>query len=192
MSLVPRRARESCRLSMHSREIRVRECQSVTPLGPVVACGDWDSSGCKTICTSHISSGWVHTVSCSMCRITSRGWVFLASRVIKIPVQLRRFHLLTLSSPLPVDLRATKLPVPVIASAPCLWLELVGRGLRCEARWVWLRRMFPALCRDLCRSASAYECDGGACFCMAASHITSLSSLSGSPVLLARSTRSIA
>ena len=101
----------------------------------------------------------------------------------KIPVQLRRFRLLTLSSPLPVDLRTPKLPVPVIASAPRLWFELAGRGLRCEASWVWLRRLLPALCRDLCRSASAYERDGGACFCTAASRITSLSSPSGSPVL---------
>ena len=98
-----------------------------------------------------------------MCRITSRGWVFLASRVTKIPVQLRRFRLLTLSSPLPVDLRTPKLPVPVIASAPRFWFELAGRGLRCEARWVWLRRLL-ALWSDLCRSASAYERDGGACF----------------------------
>ena len=84
--------------------------------------------------------------------------------------------------------RAPKLSVPVIASAPCLWFEPEGRGLCCEARWVWLRRMLPALCRDLCRNASAYERDGGACFCTAASRITSLSSLSGSPVLPSRST----
>ena len=80
-------------------------------------------------------------------------------------------------------------------SGDSVWtLPLVraGRGLRCEARWVWLRRMFPAVCRDLCCSASAYERDGGACFCTAASRIMSLSSLSGSPVLLARSTQSIA
>ena len=92
-----------------------------------------------------------------MCRIASRGWVFLASRVTKIPVQLRRFCLLTLSSPLPVDLRAPKLPVPVVASGPCLWFGLAGLGLRCEARWVWLRRMLPALCRYLCRSSSEIE-----------------------------------
>ena len=125
-----------------------------------------------------------------MCRITSRGWVFLASRVTKIPVQLRRFRLLTLS--LPVDLRTPKLPVPVIASAPRFWFELAGRGLRCEARWVWLRRLLPALWSDLCRSASAYERDGGACFYTAASRITSLPSPSGSPLLPSRSPRSIA
>ena len=39
-----------------------------------------------------------------------------ASRVTKIPVQLRRFRFLAPSSPLPADLKAPKLPVPVIAS----------------------------------------------------------------------------
>ena len=82
-----------------------------------------------------------------MCRITSRGWVFLANRVTKIPVQLRRFRFLAPSSPLPADLKAPKLPVPVIASAPCLCFELAGRGLRCVECWVWLRRIdrFTAL-----------------------------------------------
>ncbi len=39
-----------------------------------------------------------------------------ASRVTKVPVQLRRFRLLTPSNPLPADLRAPKLPVPTIES----------------------------------------------------------------------------
>ena len=114
--------------------------------------------------TTHIPTGFVSVaISGGFCenlaRLTGLYHVPRLGISRQIPVQLRRFRLLTPSSALslPVDLRAPKLPVPVrtlpLVRACRPWITVKRAGCGCDA----CSQRFAATCAAVHRRTSLTE-----------------------------------